>query len=104
MKNHSLTINADVVVPKVRERHDHRAGRAFGGWSLYVKDGVPAYDYNFLGHAACDGLRDEAFATGKATIRFDFAYDGGGPARAALGRSSSMARRSREGRSSTRSR
>ncbi len=21
----------------------------FGGWSLYVKDGVPGYDYNFLG-------------------------------------------------------
>ena len=24
-------------------------GGRFGGWSLYVKDGVPAYDYNFLG-------------------------------------------------------
>ncbi len=24
-------------------------GGRFGGWSLYVKDGVPAYGYNFLG-------------------------------------------------------
>ena len=24
-------------------------GGRFGGWGLYVKDGVPAYDYNFLG-------------------------------------------------------
>ena len=24
-------------------------GGRFGGWALYVKDGVPAYDYNFLG-------------------------------------------------------
>ncbi len=24
-------------------------GGRFGGWSLYVKDGKPAFDYNFLG-------------------------------------------------------
>jgi hypothetical protein len=26
-------------------------GGRFGGWSLYVKDGKPAYSYNFLGLA-----------------------------------------------------
>jgi hypothetical protein len=51
IKNKSKTITAEIEVPKggrATASSSPRAG-AFGGWSLYVKDGVPAYDYNFLG-------------------------------------------------------
>ena len=48
------------------------------GWALYVKDGVPAYDYNFLGLERTTIASSRALAPGKATLKFDFAYDGGG--------------------------
>ena len=54
-------------------------GGRFGGWSLYVKDGVPGYDYNFLGLQHTSIVSNKPLAPGKATIRFDFASDGGGP-------------------------
>lgn len=56
-------------------------GGRFGGWALYVKDGVPAYDYNFLGLNRTTITAKEPLAPGKATIRFEFAYDGGGLAK-----------------------
>lgn len=50
VKNHSKFITAVVEVP---EDGGNGAvivqGGRFGGWALYVKEGVPAYDYNFLG-------------------------------------------------------
>ena len=55
-----------------------QAGR-FGGWSLYMKDGKPAYTYNFLGLQRIQGRRiTSRCPPGKATIRYEFAYDGGG--------------------------
>ena len=50
VKNKSKTITAEVEVPAGGGNGTIIAqGGRFGGWSLYVKDGVPAYDYNFLG-------------------------------------------------------
>lgn len=60
-------------------------GGRFGGWALYVKDGKPAYDYNFLGLQRASIASTEALKPGKATIRFDFAYDGGGLAKGGVG-------------------
>ena len=54
-----------------------QAGR-FGGWSLYLKDGKPTYTYNFLGLQRYKVAAKQALPAGKATIRFEFAYDGGG--------------------------
>ncbi len=54
-----------------------QAGR-FGGWSLYLKDGKPTYTYNFLGLQRYTVAATQALPAGKATIRFEFAYDGGG--------------------------
>ena len=53
-------------------------GGRFGGWALYVKDGVPGYDYNFLGLMRYSVTSSKPLAPGKTTIRFNFAYDGGG--------------------------
>jgi arylsulfatase A-like enzyme len=79
IKNKSKVITAEVVVP---EGGAHGTvivqGGRFGGWSLYVKDGVPAYDYNFLGLERTTVAGTDKLKPGKVTVRFEFAYDGGG--------------------------
>jgi arylsulfatase A-like enzyme len=86
VKNRSSSITAEVEVPAAGANGTIIAqGGRFGGWSLYVKNGVPAYDYNFLGLQRTSIASTKPLATGKATIRFDFAYDGGGPAKGGTG-------------------
>ena len=60
-------------------------GGRFGGWSLYFKDGKPAYAYNFLGLQRFTVAATQAVPAGKATVRMDFAYDGGGLAKGGTG-------------------
>jgi len=86
VKNRSKTITAEIVVP---EKGAHgiilaQAGR-FGGWALYAKDGVPAYDYNFLGLQRTTIAGTQPLPPGKHTVRLDFAYDGGGPGKGGVG-------------------
>jgi arylsulfatase len=50
-----------------------------------VKDGIPAYDYNFLGLMRNSVTGTNRLAPGKATIRFEFAYDGGGLGKGGMG-------------------
>jgi arylsulfatase len=86
VKNRSKTITAEVEVPQSGANGTVIAqGGRFGGWSLYVKDGVPAYDYNFLGLQRTSIAASGKLAPGKATLRFDFAYDGGGPGKGGMG-------------------
>jgi arylsulfatase len=86
VKNRSKTITAEVEVPADGGKGTILAqGGRFGGWSLYVKDGVPAYDYNFLGLQHSSIVSKKALPPGKATIRFDFASDGGGPGKGGVG-------------------
>ncbi|MFC1516728.1 arylsulfatase [Thermodesulfobacteriota bacterium] len=86
IKNRSKTITAEIEVPKSGA---HGAiivqGGRFGGWGLYVNNGVPAYDYNFLGLQRFTVAAKEKLKPGKATIKFDFAYDGGGLAKGGMG-------------------
>lgn len=79
MKNRSHTVTAEVTVPKGGAKGVivSQAGR-FGGWSLYLKNGKPAYTYNFLGLKSTTIAAKQAIPAGNSTIRFEFAYDGGG--------------------------
>jgi arylsulfatase len=79
IKNRSLAIAADVEIPQGGANGVilAQAGR-FGGWSLYLKDGKPTYCYNFLGLQEYKVSAPDAVATGKATVRLNFDYDGGG--------------------------
>ena len=87
VKNRSKTITAEVVLPANGGNGTILAqGGRFGGWSLYVKDGVPGYEYNFLGLQRFGIRSDRPVAPGPATIRFEFAYDGGGPGKGGTGR------------------
>jgi len=84
--NRSKTITAEIEVPSDGANGIiiAQAGR-FGGWALYVKDGVPAYDYNFLGLERYTVAATEPLAPGEATLRFEFAYDGGGQGKGGTG-------------------
>lgn len=79
-KNRSHQITAAVTIPPGGGNGVllAQAGR-FGGWSLYLKNGKPTYTYNFLGLQHFTVAAKSPVPAGKATITFDFNYDGGGP-------------------------
>jgi len=78
-KNASHAITAEVEIPAGGTNGVilAQAGR-FGGWSLYMKGGKPIYTYNFLGLKHYRIAAREALPAGKATVRYEFTYDGGG--------------------------
>jgi arylsulfatase len=78
-KNRSHTITAEVEIPKGGANGVilAQAGR-FGGWSLYLKGGKPAYTYNWLGLKRYTVVSSETAPPGKAIIVYEFSYDGGG--------------------------
>jgi arylsulfatase A-like enzyme len=79
LKNHSHVITAEVEVPKIGAKGVLLTqGGRFGGWSLYLNNGKPTYTYNWLGLQRYTVAAPQALPPGKATIRFEFAYDGGG--------------------------
>jgi len=79
IKNRSLTITADVEMPASgADGVLVCQGGAFGGWSLYVKEGKPTYCYNFLGLARTTISATEAAPAGRVEVELDFRYDGGG--------------------------
>jgi arylsulfatase len=79
IKNRSLSMTAEVEIPQGGADGVILAqGGRFGGWSLYFKDGKPTYCYNYLGLQESKVVAPQAIAVGKATIRMDFDYDGGG--------------------------
>jgi arylsulfatase A-like enzyme len=86
VKNRSKTITAEIDVPAGGSNGTVVAqGGRFGGWSLYVKKGVPAYDYNFLGLQHSSIVSTRRLSPGKAELRFQFDYDGGGPGKGGTG-------------------
>jgi arylsulfatase len=86
VKNKSKTITAEVTVPDggANGAIIVQGGR-FGGWALYVQDGRPGYDYNWLGLERTSIMGTDPLPAGNVTIRFEFAYDGGGMGRGGTG-------------------
>ena len=87
IKNRPVTLTAEVEIPAGITANGIliAQGGRFGGWALYVKDGIAAYDYNFLGMKRYTVAAGQKLTPGKHTIVFDFAYDGGGPGKGGLG-------------------
>ena len=79
------TITAEVDVPKEADGVVVKQGGRFGGWSMYLKNGVPGYEYNFLGLERTTIAGKTPLPPGKATIKLEFAYDGGGPGKGGIG-------------------
>ena len=79
IKNKSHAITAEVVVPETGAAGVIVAqGGAFGGWSLYAKDGALTYCYNFFGLEQTHIAASAALPAGTHQVRMEFAYDGGG--------------------------
>jgi arylsulfatase len=79
MKNKSFAITSEVVVPEEGANGTIISqGGAFGGLSLYAKDGKPAFCYNFFGLQEFKVYGEEALPGGEHQIRVEFSYDGGG--------------------------
>ena len=78
-KNKSHAVTAQITVPDGgAEGAIVAQGGAFGGWSLYLKDGRPAYCYNLFGLQQFKVRGDTAVPPGEHQVRMEFAYDGGG--------------------------
>jgi arylsulfatase A-like enzyme len=80
VKNKSHAVTAELDVPDAGARGVIVAqGGAFGGWSLYAKDGGrPAYCYNLFGLQRFVVEGEAAIPPGAHQVRMEFAYDGGG--------------------------
>ena len=81
-KNKSHSVTAQIEVPEGGASGVIVAqGGAFGGWTLYVHEGKPAYCYNLFGIQRFKIYGEQAIPAGEHQVRMEFAYDGGGLAK-----------------------
>ena len=78
VKNRSHTITAEVEIPRGGgEGVIICQGGRFAGWSLYMKEGKASYVHNYVGKARYTITTPQPLPPGKATIRYEFVYEGG---------------------------
>jgi arylsulfatase len=86
VKNRSHTVTAEVEIPAAGGNGVLIAqGGRFGGWSLYMKAGRLFYVHNLVGRFAYTVASAGRVPPGKATLRFQFTYDGGGAGKGGSG-------------------
>ncbi len=79
IKNRSHTITAEIEVPQGGgEGVIIAQGGRFGGWTLYMKGGKLKYCYNWLDRDRYTVESKDPLSAGKATVKLEFKYDGGG--------------------------
>ena len=78
MKNRSYTVTAELDIPKDgAEGVIIAPGGHTGGWSLYVKKGIPKFAYNWFGRETYEVTATKPLPAGTVTLRWEFIYDGG---------------------------
>ena len=99
IKNRSKTVTAEIEIPEGGASGAVLVqGGRFGGWSLHLREGKPAYEYNWLGLERFVVESPTALPAGRATVKLDFLYDGGGLGKGGLARLSVNDRQVAEGR------
>jgi arylsulfatase len=79
VKNKSHTITADLEIPPAgADGVLVAAGGNVAGYVLYIKDGLPIYEYNYFTVERFKIVGKNKLTPGKHTLRFEFKYDGGG--------------------------
>ncbi len=75
-KNHSYTVTADVDLADASSNGViiSQGGR-FGGWSLYMKDGIAHHQYNYLGLERSNVDATKALTAGHHVIKYEFSID-----------------------------
>jgi arylsulfatase A-like enzyme len=82
IKNKSHSVTAEITVPESGANGVIIAqGGAFGGWSLYLHEGRPAYCYNLFGLKRFKVYGEGVVPAGDHQVRMEFGYDGGGLAK-----------------------
>jgi arylsulfatase len=79
VKNKSHSIEATIDMPK--EGGDGvlvAAGGIVAGYTLFIKDRKPVYEYNWFSQSRYRAAGSKALPPGPATVRVEFEYDGGG--------------------------
>lgn len=84
-RNTSYTITSQVEVKENANGVMVCQGGRFGGFSFYLKDGKPAFTYNYVGLQSFNIFSDQTLKAGKHTIVYDFKYDGGGMGKGGVG-------------------
>jgi arylsulfatase len=73
----SHTITAELTIPEGgSEGVIACAGGVSGGWSLYVRDGKPAYHYNFADFESYDVKSQDPLPAGKVTLKLEYESKG----------------------------
>jgi arylsulfatase len=85
LRSTSYTITSDVEVAANGNGVMVCQGGRFGGLSFYLKDGKPAFTYNFLGLNSTTIMSGQRLKPGKHTIQYNFQYDGNGRGKGGLG-------------------
>ena len=87
VKNCSHSITAEITVgDSVPNGAVVAQGGRFGGWTLYLNDGVPGYCHNWVDHEYYYVNSTEPLTPGRHTLRYEFDYDGGGAGKGGTGR------------------
>ena len=85
-KNKSFSVTAEVILAKGASNGVIAAiGGVPAGWSLYVQDNRPTFVYNYFS-SEVSTIQGAALEPGAHTVRFEFAYDGGGAGKGGTGK------------------
>jgi arylsulfatase A-like enzyme len=85
LRNKSYKITAKIDVPSSANGSLICQGGRFGGLSLLMREGRPAFAYNFLGLESTVIQADKVIPAGKHTLVYEFAYAGGGMGKGGVG-------------------
>jgi hypothetical protein len=85
LRGTSYTITTEITVAAGGNGVIVCQGGRFGGLSLYLKNGKPAFTYNLLGLESTDIIADQSLKPGNYKLVYDFKYDGGGLGKGGVG-------------------
>jgi arylsulfatase A-like enzyme len=85
LRNKGYTITSEVAVDANGNGVIVCQGGRFGGLSLYMKNGKPAFTYNYLGMESTDIIADQPMKPGNYKLVYEFKYDGGGMGKGGVG-------------------
>jgi hypothetical protein len=86
IKNKSYAISAQIEVPEGSASGAIVAqGGRFAGWCLYLKGGVATHCYNWFDRERYVARDGKPLTPGTHTLRYAFAYDGGGVGKGGTG-------------------
>lgn len=85
LRNTSYSISGELEVDSKANGAIVCQGGRFGGLSFFLRDGKPAFTYNYLGLETTTIAATEPLSPGKYQVTYAFAYDGGGAGKGGVG-------------------